>query len=207
MSSYFRDTTLGFGGALGFTEPGQAVEANGLWAHSLSVALGAESLSAAQPYQSFPPSVAFTGGLLHDIGKLALGRNLTPKLRADIREVMLQRSLSRFAAESEVLGTDHAQVGACLLKKWGIPRVIVEAVKNHHAPVVQPEAQLSAAVYLSNCSAHLTSAKTDPGWDAYALQANETAATVLGLEVEICAQMMTQAQEAMKGVNRFLNVA
>ena len=155
---------LGFGGALGFTEPGQAVEANGLWAHSLSVALGAESLSAAQPYQSFPPSVAFTGGLLHDIGKLALGRNLTPKLRADIREVMLQRSLSRFAAESEVLGTDHAQVGACLLKKWGIPRVIVEAVKNHHAPVVQPEAQLSAAVYLSNCSAHLTSAKTDPGW-------------------------------------------
>jgi putative nucleotidyltransferase with HDIG domain len=198
--------TIGFGGPMGFAEPGQAVESNGLWTHSLSVALGAESLSTTEPYQSFPPSVAFTAGLLHDIGKLALSRNLIPRTRAEIREVMLQKSLSRFAAEKEVLGTNHAEVGACLLQKWALPRIIVEAVANHHAPIVRPEAQLSAVVYLANCAAHLTGTSTGPGWDAYTLQANQTAAALLGLQVETCAQMITKAQDAMKGVNRFLNV-
>jgi hypothetical protein len=32
------------------------------------------------------------------------------------------------------------------------------------------------------------------------------AAALLGLQVETCARMMTQAQEAMKSVNRFFNV-
>ena len=198
--------TIGFGDPMGFTEPGQAVETNGLWTHSLSVALGAEYLTTTEPYQSFPQSVAFTAGLLHDIGKLALSRNLIPRTRTEIREVMIKKSLSRFAAEKEILGTDHAEVGACLLQRWALPEVIVEATAHHHAPIVQPAAQLSAVVYLSNCAAHLTGTSTGPGWDAYAVQANQTAALLLGLPVEICAQMITKAQDAMKGVNQFLNV-
>ena len=77
--------TIGFGAAMGFTLPGQAVEANGLWGHSLSTGMGAEYLTEGEDYGDFQPSIAFTAGLLHDIGKLILNQVLTPKWRAEIR--------------------------------------------------------------------------------------------------------------------------
>lgn len=197
--------TIGFGSPMGFAQPGQSIETNGLWSHSLSIGLGAEYLTASEAYGQFPPPVAYTAGLLHDIGKLALSRILTPKIRAVIRDVMTSESLSRVAAEKAVLGVDHAEVGACLLRKWELPAFIIEAVANHHAPVAQPEIQLSAVVYLSNCAAHLSG--TGLGWDAYALLAHQSAAELLGLETEKVAEMIANVQGAIKGVNQFIHVA
>jgi putative nucleotidyltransferase with HDIG domain len=197
--------TIGFGAPMGSEQLGQSVENNGLWAHSLSIGLGAEFLTSTESYGQFPPSIAFTAGLLHDIGKLALSRILTPKSRAEIREVMTSQSLPRVAAEKAVLGADHAEVGACLLQKWGLPPIIIEGVSHHHTPVVQPEVQLSTVVYLSNFAAHLTG--TGLGWDAYAVHAHQTAAEVLGLELGKVTQMIAAVQEAMKAANQFLHVA
>ena len=39
-----------------------------------------------------------------------------------------------FKVEKEVLGYDHAEVGALLLAEWKLPRRLVEVVKYHHAP-------------------------------------------------------------------------
>jgi putative nucleotidyltransferase with HDIG domain len=198
-------STISFGSVMGYGQPGQSVEMNGLWAHSLSIGLGSEYLTETESYGQCPPSIAFTAGLLHDIGKLPLNRVLTPKIRAAIRDVMTRESLPRVAAEKAVLGVNHAEVGACLLQSWALPAIIVEAVANHHAPVVQPEVHLSAVVYLSNCSFHL--AGTGMGWDAYAVQVSQSSAAMLGLEVEKVAKMIANAQEAMKAVNKFLHVA
>ncbi|MGA2176925.1 MAG: HDOD domain-containing protein [Verrucomicrobiota bacterium] len=196
---------LGFGGTMGFGQPGYSVEANGLWGHSLSIGLGAEYLTEIESYGQFPPSMAFTAGLLHDIGKLILNQVLTPKTRTEIRDKIAAESLSRVAAEKAVLGVDHAEVGACLLQKWSFPEIIIEAVANHHAPVVRPAVQLSAVVYLSNCAAHLSG--TAPGWDAYAVRANQTAAELLELEPGKVEQMIAGVQGAMKAANQFLHVA
>jgi putative nucleotidyltransferase with HDIG domain len=198
-------STIGFGQTMGFGQPGQSVETNGLWAHSISNGLGAEYLTGNESFGAFPPSIAFTAGLLHDIGKLALNPILTPKSRAEIREVMTNDGLSRVLAEKAVLGADHAEVGACLLQTWALPKIIIEAVANHHAPVVEPDIQLSAVVYLSNCASHL--AGSGAGWDAYAVLANQAAADLLGLEVKRVAQMIAKAQEAMKAVNQYCPVA
>jgi HD-like signal output (HDOD) protein len=37
-------------------------------------------------------------------------------------------------AELEVLGTTHAEVGACLLGAWGLPLSMLEAIFWHHHP-------------------------------------------------------------------------
>ena len=37
-------------------------------------------------------------------------------------------------AERSVLTTDHSAIGAWLVQKWGFPDVLVNWVKNHHAP-------------------------------------------------------------------------
>ena len=173
---------IGFGGALGWTEPGYAVEANGLWAHSLSTGVGSEYLAKVEFQDDFLPSAAFTAGLLHDIGKTVINKILTPKARADIRSKIFHESLSRFAAEKAVLGADHSEVGACLLQRWSLPEIIIEAVANHHSPVTKPAIQLSAVVYLANCVALLSG--TAPGWEARLAEANSMNAQVFGMDLK-----------------------
>jgi putative nucleotidyltransferase with HDIG domain len=168
--------------------------------------MGAEYLTEVEAYGEFHPSVAFTAGLLHDIGKLVLNQIFTPKCRAEIRVLISQNSLSRFEAERMVLGANHAEVGACLLQKWNLPEIIVEAVGNHHAPIVRPVAQLSAVVYLANCASHLAG-PSPGGSDACALRPSPSIAELLGLQQERVEQMVTRLHAAMKAVNQYLSVA
>ena len=196
---------VGFGSSLGMAAPGYATEANGLWTHSLSTGVGAEYLAEVESYGNFPPSTAFTAGLLHDIGKSVISKVLTPKARAGIRTKMTGQSLSRVEAEKAVLGADHCEVGACLLKRWSLPELIVEAVADHHSPVLKPAIQLSAVVYLADCAVHLCGAA--PGWQAQAVQVKNTAAEVLGLEVEKVEQIVSGIQNAMQTLPQLMVAA
>jgi putative nucleotidyltransferase with HDIG domain len=197
---------IGFGGAMGFTLPGQAVEANGLWGHSLSTGMGAEYLTEIESYGDFQPSMAFTAGLLHDIGKLVLNQILTPKRRTEIRTLISEESRTRVEAEKIVLGAHHAEVGACLLQKWSLPEIIIEAVANHHSPVVEPVVELSAVIYLADCAVHLAG-PSPGGSDAYALRPDPVLADLLGMKLEKVEQIVTGVHGAMKAVNQFLSVA
>jgi putative nucleotidyltransferase with HDIG domain len=196
---------IGFGAAMGFSMPGHAVEANGLWGHSLTTGMGAEYLTEIEAYGDFQPSIAFTAGLLHDIGKHVLNQILTPKYRAEIRTRISQEAHSRVEAEKAVLGTNHAEIGACLLQKWTLPDIIIEAVANHHAPVIQPVVQLSAVVYLANNAAHLAG-PTAGACDAFALRPGPSVAELLGLKQERLEQMVASVHGAMKSANQFLSV-
>ena len=54
-------------------------------------------------------------------------------------------------AEHEVLGTDHAEVGALILARWLFPDDIVNAVRWHHNPERNKNATTkSDMTYLSN---------------------------------------------------------
>jgi putative nucleotidyltransferase with HDIG domain len=187
---------IGFGDSLGMSTPGYAAEANGLWNHSLSTGVGAEYLAGVENYGDGPASAAFTAGLLHDIGKTVINKVLTPKARADIRLIIAGQMLTRAEAEKSVLGADHSEVGACLLKRWLLPEPIVEAVANHHSPVVKPSVQLSAVVYLANCSAHLCGATQ--GWETHIAQVNQKSSELLGMDVKEIERLVAAVQNAMQ---------
>jgi HD-like signal output (HDOD) protein len=94
---------------------------------------------------------AFTAGLLHDIGALVLLHAAPPDyMRALERKKALNGDGA--AAEREIFGVTHAEVGAYLLGLWGIPFPIVEAVAFHHRPnEVAPESRpLVAAVHIAS---------------------------------------------------------
>jgi len=192
---------IGFGGALGLTASGHESEANDLWTHSLSTGVACEYLAEVESYGDFLPSAAFTAGLLHDIGKTVINKVLTPKARAEIRSKSSGGSLSRLAAEKDVLGADHSEIGACLLQRWALPELIVEAVANHHAPVTKPAIQLSALVYLANRAA-LCSGST-PGWEARLAEVNNKSAAVLGMDVKRVEQIVSGIQDAMQVLPQF----
>jgi HD-like signal output (HDOD) protein len=84
---------------------------------------------------------AFTAGLLHDIGALVLLHAAPPDY---VRSLDRKKELNGdgAAAEREIFGVTHAEVGAYLLGLWGIPFPIVEAVAFHHRPnEVAPESR------------------------------------------------------------------
>jgi HD-like signal output (HDOD) protein len=94
---------------------------------------------------------AFTAGLLHDIGALVLLHAAPPDyVRALERKK--ENGGDSAAAEREIFGVTHAEVGAYLLGLWGIPFPIVEAVAFHHRPnEVAPESrQLVAAIHIAS---------------------------------------------------------
>lgn len=76
---------------------------------------------------------AATVALLHDVGSLILADRLTNEHR-EIRVLATDRGIPVYQAESEVLGTTHAEIGAYLLGLWGLPHDVIEPVACHHAP-------------------------------------------------------------------------
>jgi len=196
--------TLAFGSAMVVPLPGYAVEANELWRHSLMTATAAEivALEAYDLHVEVP--VAFTVGLLHDIGKLAMGQTLTPELQHEIRQLVEQHGHTRTEAEKKVLGVDHGEVGACLLKSWNLPEDIVEAVANHHAPVFEPRPRLSVVTHVGNCLAHL--AGSAPGWDGFAVRVDPRAVAVLNLDEARLEGMVVSVRDAFERVDQFMNM-
>src|SRR6201996_1121327 len=89
---------LGYGGIMAAPLAGYAVEANGLWSHSVTTGVAAEYLCEIENYGSFQPPIAFTAGLLHDLGKIILNQLLTPKTRTEIRALIADKSVSRVDA-------------------------------------------------------------------------------------------------------------
>ncbi len=103
----------------------------GLWQHSLAVAVGTEQLAAALGIRL--PEHAFTAGLMHDVGKILLGTFV--QVDADeIMDLAFEEGLSFEVAEREVLGIDHAELGAVVIDGWNLPSDIVEVVRFHHCP-------------------------------------------------------------------------
>lgn len=197
--------SLAFGGAMSTPLPGYAAEAKDLWSHSLTTAMVAETVTKNGIPLEVDPSVAFTGGLLHDIGKLVLNSALTNEFQTAIRTRVTEGHLSRTEAEKEVLGTDHAEVGAYLLQTWRLPDEIVEAVANHHSPVSEPQPKLSALIHVSNCLAHMVGSTI--GWEGYAVRANAAANQALDITAERLEGLMIVAHDAASQADKFMSVS
>lgn len=170
---------ISFGGPLGVTLPGYSMEEAQLWRHSLLVAFATEKVLGATTTVPVEPSICYTAGLVHDIGKIVINNALDAATRTAIMNLVERHEHSLVEAEDAVLGTDHAEVGAVLLRKWRLPEIIIEAVANHHQPPIDPVPQLSSIVHLADVLAHEVGAS--PGWSSFAVRAEEETVEALGL--------------------------
>jgi putative nucleotidyltransferase with HDIG domain len=102
-----------------------------LWRESFSVAVGAELI--AQKATLDKQEVAFTAGLLHDVGKVALNATVSKKM-SSIMNVISSQSFTLDQAEKKIIGLDHTEVGEALANLWKLPTTITEAIRYHHQP-------------------------------------------------------------------------
>lgn len=102
------------------------------------------------------PESAYTAGLLHDLGRLILMARF-PRAFAEILTYRAAHDCYRVEAEREVLGFDHAQVGAALVTRWKFPAEIVAAIAFHHGTADQPAASSSLVdvVHVADAMAHI----------------------------------------------------
>jgi putative nucleotidyltransferase with HDIG domain len=145
---------ISVGGPMAVPLPGYGLDANGLWQHSLLAATSAETAILDGVNLEVDASVAFTVGLLHDIGKLVTNQFITAQSLLAMRRLVAE-GRTGLEAERVVLGTDHAEVGAGLIYLWRLPDQIVEAVALHHQPRLTPQPRLSALASFADQVAHL----------------------------------------------------
>lgn len=120
------------------------------WAHSVATAVLSDRLGREAGFTY--PDLAFTAGLLHDLGMLVVSAWLTrnPSMR-------IARPLT-LEDEVDLLGTTHAHLAESLCAKWNLPKDIGAAARWHHTPGDAPTATLrylASVVQLADQAAHV----------------------------------------------------
>lgn len=110
---------------------GYDLPADALLHHCVATAVGAERLAVEIDIDA--PEYTFTCGLLHDLGKIVLGTFLEVD-PAPILKLAFEEEVPFQEAERRVLGMDHPEAGAVLLKAWNLPSSIVDVIRWHHEP-------------------------------------------------------------------------
>jgi putative nucleotidyltransferase with HDIG domain len=98
------------------------------WQHTIATAVLAEEIAIA--CEMFT-SVAFTAGIMHDIGRLGLLVAYPDEYEGVIRE-SAGRCLDLLDFEEETFGVHHAEAGRMLAESWGLPPDMAVIAGRHH---------------------------------------------------------------------------
>ena len=99
------------------------------WTHSIAVAVTSKYLAEKTRLQS--PENSFTGGLLHDTGKVVLACHFQDFFKKVLLS-MKDNNLSFYEAEVKEIPITHTQIGKYLANKWRLPDSLVDVIQYHH---------------------------------------------------------------------------
>jgi HD-like signal output (HDOD) protein len=128
------------------------VSIQSFWRHNIACAIAARVIAVQRQEQSIERF--FVAGLLHDIGSLMLYPHLNEgALMALLRD--RDKHVPLYRLERDVLGFNHADLGAAILRQWAVPDALQTAVAFHHAPSHAPhDALLAATVHVADIIAN-----------------------------------------------------
>ena len=134
--------------------PGYDIGASEFGRHCGAVGLLAMGLS--ETLDLGHGQMVFTAGLLHDCGKLAIASFLNDHLEL-VKSRAFEGGMTFVAAEKEILGTNHTEVGAMLAREWRLPMEIQWVVQWHHRPGDAPDPvdrKLVGVIHIADSLAH-----------------------------------------------------
>lgn len=100
------------------------------WRRALTIATVAHRIG--QRHEKLAGDEAYAAGLVADIGVLVLAQVVGERYIA--MYLKHPHGPELVAVEVQSLGFSHAEVGARLLERWGLPEAVVSAVAKHHEP-------------------------------------------------------------------------
>ncbi len=114
---------------------GYDLSAGDLWRHSVAVSVASETL--VKELNLSVSEEIFTAALLHDVGKMVLGRYVKEDIAVIDGEEMQDVPFEQ--VERSMFGIDHAEIGANILRRWSFPPAMISAVRWHHEPDSAPK--------------------------------------------------------------------
>jgi putative nucleotidyltransferase with HDIG domain len=176
----------------------------GLWDHNLLTALAAKRLAGLSK-EPVNANVAFTCGLLHDLGK-AIVSDFLKGSSADVLAALDKGEVDDFAsAEEKLLGLDHTQVGYALALHWNLPEPLPAAMRYHHTPAQAPAEHRSLVytVHLGDMVAMMTG--RDTGADAMRYKLDKNYSDFIDISENDLAQIILETDSDFSKLKESLN--
>jgi putative nucleotidyltransferase with HDIG domain len=130
------------------SDRGYSMSKGGMHRHALSVAIVSEHI--ARKTAKSEPDIAYTAGLLHDIGKVLLDQYVAsamPQFYARVYDY----GHDLLDVEKSLLGITHAEAGRRLAELWNFPAALKDVIAFHSQPeLAQNDPDLTHVVYLAN---------------------------------------------------------
>jgi putative nucleotidyltransferase with HDIG domain len=163
--------------------------------HSFTVACASRKL--AQQVDPDNADLAYTAGLFHDVGKLALAFFASEALD-EVRDLQAREGCVWSEAEARILGFTHLQVSAKLLTDWHFPDNLIAVALHYEYPESAPQqhARLVALVHLAKHLAVQTG--IGGGDDAFYLNADARAAELLNVSEEAIREVVPGLVEDLR---------
>jgi signal transduction histidine kinase/HD-like signal output (HDOD) protein len=173
-----------------------AVEFRHTWAHSCRAALAARDLAERVDYRW--PDEAYAGGLLHDLGALAIGAAHPTDYAALMAEDPAPER--RLALERERFGLSHADLGAALVERLHLNGFLVDALRYHHEPTAHlADAHLLVRiVHVAHGLASEAPAEVDGGVEA--------AVVLLGVDSDAAGEIAQGVRAGVEKIDAELGV-
>ena len=129
-------------------QQGYSLCKGGLYKHALGTAMISEKLANLTGRAS--GDIAYTAGLLHDIGKAVLDQYIAVASPLFYRRTMVEGA-DLLVAEREIFGITHAEVGRRLAELWSLPENHIDTIMYHHNPEkATVDRELTHLVYLAD---------------------------------------------------------
>jgi putative nucleotidyltransferase with HDIG domain len=100
------------------------------WQHCIGTAILTREVSSA--VQSLSDESDYVAGLVHDVGKIVMAWSF-PEHFAEIHRLAAQGT-DLIQLENQILGLDHAELGALYLERHRLPELLIKSARYHHHP-------------------------------------------------------------------------
>ena len=170
-----------------------------IWRHSLGVATCARVLA---EHADINPELAFSGGLLHDIGQLLMFTT-SPSCYLEALELRDKENIALIYAERRIFGYDHSQAGHSLAITWKLPADICDAIAAHHEPD-ETGCEIGNLIHVSEVLSHALDLGEQP--NNHVPELSELACAELGLSWPKIAGHFAEIEARYDGIRAALGV-
>lgn len=152
------------------------------------------------------PDDAFAYGLLHDVGKIILEEFLPTEME-EAYALCESRRQPLPLIERETIGADHAEIGACLARKWKLPEPLVGAIAAHHDLQRCPDPNIKIMAAAVSIADYACTACGMPSWPGPPVQIAEDTWAVLRLSSRDVPGLMEQFLDSLPAIDELIELA
>ncbi|MCU7843228.1 MAG: HDOD domain-containing protein [Candidatus Thiodiazotropha sp. (ex Monitilora ramsayi)] len=123
--------------------PEELINMDDFWRHAVTTGVMSQML--AQHCNALHSERLFVAGMLHDVGRLAIYLTIPEKAKR-VLEVTGGDDWILAETENQIIGFNHMDVGAALMRSWNLPENLISVAKYHHCPQEATDTELDVAL-------------------------------------------------------------